>query len=228
MDLGHVLDSAHEALPRIEFFGALGADVMTRGAKLDDVLLDPLGHPVPTEGEVELGRWIGMGGCAIMVDATGNPMAATGGNSGELLPLVSNGGLSLLLTGDRLVGSFLVGKLGGAVPLRDGQALAFSYPLRYVDSVSLRTRKTITGKLKTTGFDVHTLGAPAVAAVTIDPDATLEYPSLNGDKRVDVRHWVEVLLRTAARDRGLDGVPDLELEDGDLVAYFPEPDGDRS
>lgn len=221
MDLGHILASAHAALPRIELFGDLATDRLTQGAVLDDVILDPLGHPVPEDGETDLGRWIGLGGCAIMVDEEGNPVAGTGATSGELLPLIPDGGLSLLLTEDRLVGSFLVGKLGGAVPLQRGEALAFSYPLRLIDAVSIRTRKTITGKVKTTGFTMQTLAAPAIASVHIDPDATLEYPSLNGNKNVKVHDAVDILLRAAAHDRQID-VPTLETEDGELVAYFPE------
>lgn len=132
MELVHVLDAAPGALPRLELFGGLSPGSLTYGAALDDVLLDPLGHPVPSEGERDLGRWIGLGGCAISVDEDGNPLANSQATTGELLPLISGGGLSLLLTEERLVGSFLVGKLGGAVSLQRDEALAFSYPLRFI------------------------------------------------------------------------------------------------
>ena len=222
MDLGHVLEAAHTALPRVELFAGLAPDVLTIGAMLDDVVLDPLGHPVPADEETEIGRWMGLGGCAIMVDETGSPVAGTGATTGQLLPLMSGGGLSLLLTEDRLVGSFLVGKVGGAVPLERGDALAFSYPLRFVDAIGIRTRTTILGKVKDTGFTVHTLAAPAAAVVNIDPDATVDYPSLNGTKNVDIRRVTDLLLRTVANEREV-AIPNLEVdEDGELCAYFPE------
>lgn len=221
MDLGHVLETAHTALPRIELFAGLGTDAITVGAMLDDVWLDPLGHPVPTDGETDLGRWVGLGGCAIMVDDHGGPVAGTGAMSGQLLPLINGGGLSLLLTEDRLIGSFLVGKVGGSVALRRGDALAFSYPLRFVDAVGIRTRTTMLGKVKDTGLVVHTLGPPAVATVTIDPDASLAYPSLNATKHVDVPEATRQLLHAIAVERQV-GVPEMQNEDGEPVAYFPE------
>ena len=223
MDLGNVLEAAHTALPRVELFAGLAPDALTIGAMLDDVMLDPLGHPVPTDEETELGRWVGLGGCAIMIDDAGSPIAGTGAMTGQLLPLIDGGGLSLLLTEDRLIGSFLVGKVGGAVALQRGDALAFSYPLRFVDAIAIRTRTTMMGRVKDTGMVIHTLAAPAAAVVHIDPEGTLEYPSLNATKHVDIPAAAELILHAVAEERQV-GVPALQDEDGERVAYFPDRD----
>lgn len=77
------------------------------------------------------------------------------------------------------------------------------------------------GKVKSSGFSVQAIAAPAFAHVQIDIDATLEYPSLNGTKNVDVHAAIDTVLRAIAQDRDT-AVPELGPEGDDLVAYFPD------
>lgn len=219
MDLGTVLGSAHLAVPQLEWFEQLHPDGL-RAANLDGIALDGTGHPLPIEGEQELGRWMGLSACMVMVTDDGQPVAATAAMQGQLIPMVAGGGVSLLLTDQRLVGSYLMGKLGGEVPIRDGQSLAFSYPFELVDSIEVETRRSRFGKEKDIAIIVQTLAAPAVGVLRFEPDATIWYPSLDGQKGVDVRDLAEQVVGAVAAHRGV-AAPHFGWDEGHLVAEFP-------
>lgn len=219
MKLETVVESAHFAVPRLEWFDELRQEGL-RAAKLEGVVLDGTGHPLPIEGEQELGRWMGLSACMVMVDDDGRPVGATDATGGQLIPMVAGGGASLLMTDRRLVGSFLMGKLGGELPIRDGQALAFSYPFELVDAVQMETRRSVFGRVKEVALAVQTLAAPALGVLRFEPDAAIRYPSLDGEKGVDVRSLAEQIVGSVATHRGV-AAPSFVLDEGDMVAEFP-------
>ena len=114
---------------------------------LDLHLRDMEPHPAP--GEVELKRFMVVGGCMFTVSDSGTPIdPANGVTSGRMVKLFY-GGADILLTDRRLLatvvkGETVLGDVGGTPE----SILALSFPLERVESISIDLRKKLLGGVK--------------------------------------------------------------------------------